>query len=161
MGTTILERVALRPVTDADDAFLLALYGEIRATELDQVVWEPGQREAFLRMQHDLQTAQYRGAHPQGSFDIVEVDGRSAGRLYVSRRDADVRIVDVALTAEFRGRGIGGALVARVIDEAVASGRSTSIHVEVHNPAASLYRRLGFRPVSQRGVYVLMERSAT
>lgn len=161
MGTTVLDEVRLRPVTDADDAFLLALYGEIRAAELDQVAWEPGQREAFLRMQLDLQTAQYRGAHPQGTFDLVEADGRPAGRLYVSRRDDDIRIVDVALVAEFRGRGIGGALVSRVIAEAVASGRTTSIHVEVHNPAASLYRRLGFRPVSQRGVYVLMERSAT
>ncbi|MBM7519779.1 GNAT family N-acetyltransferase [Nocardioides nitrophenolicus] len=158
---TVLATVALRPVTAADDDFLLALYGEIRAAELDQVAWEPGQREAFLRMQLDLQTAQYRGAHPQGSFDIVEVDGRAAGRLYVSRREEDVRIIDVALTSAYRGRGIGGALVARVVDEAVASGRTTSIHVEMHNPAAALYARLGFRPVAQRGVYVLMERSAT
>ncbi|GAA1543989.1 GNAT family N-acetyltransferase [Nocardioides humi] len=159
MGTTVLDPVVLRPVTDTDDAFLLALYGEIRAAELDQVAWEPGQREAFLRMQLDLQTSQYRAAHPQGSFDLVEVEGRPAGRLYVSRRPDDIRIVDVALTAEFRGRGIGGALVSRVIDEATASGRSTSIHVEVHNPAARLYQRLGFRPVARRGVYVLMERS--
>ncbi len=161
MTASRLEGVVLRPVTPTDNVFLLALYAEIRAAELDQVAWPPGQREAFLRMQHDLQDAQYRAAHPDATFDIIEVDGVSAGRLYVSRRAEDIRIVDVALIATFRGRGIGGALVSRVIEEAEATGRVTSIHVEVHNPAARLYQRLGFRPVARRGVYVLMERAAS
>jgi ribosomal protein S18 acetylase RimI-like enzyme len=155
-----ISTVALRPATDADRDFLLALYASTRDEELSQVAWPEGQREAFVQMQFDLQDQQYRGNNPDGSFDVVEVDGQRAGRLYVDRRDDDIRIVDVALLPAFRGSGIGRRLISEVLDEARASGRTVSIHVEVHNRAARLYERLGFVAVSERGVYRLMEWSA-
>lgn len=154
------QRVALRPVRDADRDFLREVYAAARAEELDQVAWPPGEREEFLRMQFDLQDAQYRGANPDGSFDVIEVDGRPAGRLYVDRRPDEIRIVDIALLPDFRGVGIGGRLLQGVLDEAADSGRTVSIHVEVHNPAARLYERLGFRPVAERGLYRLLEWSS-
>ena len=77
--------------------------------------------------------------------------------MYVDRRPADIRIVDIALVPAFRGRGIGTRLISALQDEAASAGRSVSIHVEVHNPAASLYERLGFVEVSERGVYRRME----
>jgi ribosomal protein S18 acetylase RimI-like enzyme len=60
---------------------------------------------------------------------------------------------------EFRGRGIGTALVTQLFAEADASGRSVSIHVESNNPARRLYVRLGFQGVGEHGVYKLMERA--
>ena len=33
-----------------------------------------------------------------------------------------------------------------------------TIHVEMSNPARRLYERLGFAPVEEHGVYLLMER---
>ena len=60
---------------------------------------------------------------------------------------------------EFRGRGIGTALVTELFAEADASGRSVSIHVERNNPARRLYERLGFQDVGEHGVYQLMERA--
>ena len=89
--------VRLRPATAADTPLLVEVYAAGRADELDRASWQPGQREAFERMQFDLQDRQYRTAHPQGSFDVVEVDGQPAGRLYVSERSEDIRIVDIAL----------------------------------------------------------------
>jgi ribosomal protein S18 acetylase RimI-like enzyme len=148
--------VALRPATDADRAFLLALYASTRDDELSQVAWPEGQREAFVQMQFDLQDTQYRRNNPEGTFDVVEIDGTPAGRLYVDRRADDIRIVDIALLPEFRGDGIGSRLIGEVLAEARASGRTVSIHVEVHNPAARLYERLGFVAVSEQGVYRLM-----
>ncbi|GAA3830712.1 GNAT family N-acetyltransferase [Nocardioides panacisoli] len=150
----------LRPSTEEDLPFLREVYAASRAEELDQVEWPPGQREAFVRMQFDLQDAQYRGGNPDGSFDVVEVDGTPAGRLYVDRRPDDIRIIDIALLPRFRGAGIGGRLLQALLDEAAASRRTASIHVEVHNRAARLYERLGFRPAAERGLYRLMEWSA-
>lgn len=157
---TVLTRVGLRPVVPADRELLVTVYGAGRAAELDQVAWAPGQREAFVRMQYDAQDRQYRAGNPHGHFDVVEVDGQAAGRLYVDVRPADVRIVDIALLPAYRGLGIGRALLRRVLAEAAAGGRTASIHVEVHNPARRLYERLGFRPVEERGVHLLMEWSA-
>nr|WP_207006241.1 GNAT family N-acetyltransferase [Nocardioides aromaticivorans] len=158
--STVLSQVALRAVVPDDHELLVAVYAASRADELDQVAWPPGQREAFVRMQYDAQDRHYRAASPHGRFDVVEVDGRPAGRLYVDLRDDDVRIVDIALLPEFRGRGIGSALLRQVLAEAAAQGRTASIHVEVHNPAGALYERLGFRPVAERGVHRLLTWSA-
>lgn len=43
------------------------------------------------------------------------------------------------------------------MDEAAASGRKLSIHVEIHNRAAELYTRLGFAVAAEHGVYRRME----
>lgn len=161
MTTVSADGVALRPVTAADQDDLVALYAAGRAEELDQVAWAPGQREAFVRMQHDARERHYRTVNPEATFDVIEVGGRLAGRLTVDRRPEDIRIVDLALLPSYRGRGIGGALLTRVLAEATATGRTASIHVEVHNPARRLYARLGFRPVEDRGVYLLMRWTAS
>lgn len=157
---TATQPVELRPVTDADREFLVGVYASTRDEELSQVAWEPGQREAFVRMQFDAQDHQYRLSNPHGAFDVIEVDGRPAGRLYVDRRPTDIRIVDIALLPEFRGAGVGGRLLDRLMDEAAASGRTLSIHVEIHNRAAALYTRLGFVAVAEHGVYRRMEWTA-
>jgi ribosomal protein S18 acetylase RimI-like enzyme len=153
-------RATLRPATDDDRELLRDVYASTRDEELSQVAWADGQREAFVQMQFDLQDTQYRANNPHGSFDVIEVDGRPAGRLYVDRRPTDIRIVDIALLPQFRGAGIGTRLIAEVLAEARGSGRSASIHVEERNPAARLYRRLGFTTVAERGLYRLMECSA-
>lgn len=157
-SVTTAGRVTLRPVVDSDREFLVALYASTRDEELSQVEWAQGQREAFIRMQFDAQDRQYRLHNPEGSFDVIEVDGRSAGRLYVDRRPGDLRIVDLSLLPAYRGAGVGSRLLTGLIEEAGDSGRIVSIHVEVHNPAAALYTRLGFVAVAEHGVYRRMER---
>ena len=149
---------SLRPVTEADREFLLALYSGTREEELAQVDWEEGAREAFLEHQFIAQDHHYRANYPGATFDVIEVDGEPAGRLYVHRGDDEIRIMDIALAPAFRGRGIGTALLRDLMEEAGASGRALSIHVEINNPARRLYERLGFSPAGEHGVYVLMRR---
>lgn len=149
--------VSLRAATAQDRELLLAVYAAARADELDQVAWEPGAREEFLRGQFEQQDHEYRRANPHGSFDVIEVDGRAAGRLYVDRRPGDLRIVDVALLPAYRGGGLGAALITSLQEQARAEGRTVSIHVEVHNRAARLYERLGFTVAAELGVYRRME----
>lgn len=149
--------VVLRPARDEDREFLVSLYGSTRAEELSQVEWAEGQREAFVRMQFAAQDADYRRHNPHGSFDVVEVGGQPAGRLYVDRRPGDLRIVDISLLPDFRGAGVGTLLLRELMDEATGSGRIVSIHVELQNPAAALYTRLGFAVVAERGVHRRME----
>lgn len=149
--------VALRPATPLDRDLLLEVYDASRARELAQVAWLPGQREAFVRMQFDAQDSEYRRAYPSASFDVIEVEGRPAGRLYVDRRVDDIRIVDIALLPAYQGAGIGRSLVTALQREAAATGRAVSIHVEIHNPAVRLYAQLGFRVAADLGVYRRME----
>jgi len=58
---------------------------------------------------------------------------------------------------DHRGAGIGGAILRSLLAEAAAAGKPVRIHVERLNPARRLYERLGFLPVADKGVYVMME----
>ena len=150
--------VALRPATAADVEFQARLYASTREAELEPVPWTAEQKAGFLAQQFAAQSAHYAKHYADASFDIVLVEGRPAGRLIVYRGEHDIRIVDVALLPEHRGRGIGTALLRPILDEASESGRKVSIHVERFNPAQRLYRRLGFEAAGDEGVYLLMER---
>lgn len=152
-----LEGVTVRPETEADATWLLAIYASTRAHEMALVDWTDAQKQDFLRMQFDAQHRYYTSAYPGATFDLIERHGQPIGRLYLHERDADVRIVDIALLPEARGQGIGTALLRDVIARAEARARRVSIHVEHDNPARRLYERLGFRPVEARGFYLLME----
>jgi ribosomal protein S18 acetylase RimI-like enzyme len=153
--------VRLRPAEEADRPFLVDLYASTREQELAQVDWDDAQKRAFIEHQFTAQDAHYRQNYPGATLDVIEVDGERAGRLYVFRGKGDIRIMDIALAPPFRGRGIGTQLLRALVDEADASGRKLSIHVEYNNPARSLYQRLGFQPVGEHGVYLLMERAAS
>src|SRR5215471_1233366 len=77
--------IALRPVTDADDSFILAVYASTRAEELARVPWTQEQKEAFIHMQFAAQKRHYAAEYPQASHDIIVVEGAPVGRIYLDR----------------------------------------------------------------------------
>jgi len=149
--------VACRPMTDADLAFVAAVYASTRLDELARTGWPPEQMHAFLAHQHHAQHEYYRAHYPGAEWLIVEREGQPIGRLYLVEWERELRIIDISLMPSARGGGIGGAILADVIAAARAVGKKVSIHVEQDNRARGLYVRLGFEPVEQRGVYTLME----
>jgi ribosomal protein S18 acetylase RimI-like enzyme len=149
--------ITLRPAGSSDRDFLLQVYASTREEELQLVDWSADQKAAFVRMQFEAQDAYYREHYHPATLDVVEVDGEHVGRLYVARWEDEIRIMDIALLPEGRGRGIGTTLIRGLLDEAAATGKRLSIHVEKHNPARRLYERLGFAESADRGLYVLME----
>ena len=150
-------RATLRPERDADREFLCALYGSTRADELAQVPWSEAEKERFVRFQFETQRRFYREQYPGATFEIIEVDGAPAGRLYVVEWSREIRLMDVALLPAYRGRGIGTTLLHDLQTRAAAAGKPLSIHVERFNPALRLYQRLGFRALEDKGVYLLLE----
>lgn len=149
-------RVTLRAATVDDREFLVALYATTR-DDLARLPLTDDQFDALVRMQFHAQDSHYRQTNPNTSFDVVEVDARPAGRLYVDRRNDEIRIIDISLLPEHRGAGLGSALIRSVKDEAAATGRTVSLHVAAGNRAAELYARLGFQVVADVGVYRLLE----
>ena len=150
--------IALRPIRPEDRDLLCRIYGSTRTEELAPVPWTDEQKSAFVRQQFDAQTAYWDEQYPEAERSIVEVDGAPAGRLYVQRWPKEVRLVDIALLPDFRGRGLGTELIQRLVSEAARAGKPVTIHVEIFNPARALYERLGFAPRGEQGMYVLMER---
>jgi ribosomal protein S18 acetylase RimI-like enzyme len=148
---------SLRPAGESDLDFLYLLYASTRASEMAVLDWSEQQKEAFLLMQFDAQHKYYHEQISTAKFDIIELDNEAIGRLYVDRRVDEIRIIDIALLPEYRGKGFGGKFMKSLLDEAISSKRSVTIHVEHNNPAMHLYQRLGFRHVRDEGVYFFME----
>jgi len=120
------------------------------------VPWSPEEKQAFIRMQFEAQDRYYRTEFAGASFDLVERNRSPIGRLYVDRNETEIRVIDITLAPQERGRGVGASLLRTVIEEARLSGKEVSIHVEAQNPALTLYRRLGFEQVRDDGVYLFM-----
>lgn len=148
--------LSFRAMTGDDLAFLCALYGTTRAAELAPVPWSEADKAAFVRMQFSAQHAHYTHHYPNAARLIVQYAGEPVGRLYVDRWAREHRIVDIALMPAHCRRGFGTAILSDLLAEAAAAGKCVTIHVEKHNPALRLYRRLGFAAVADRGVYDLM-----
>lgn len=150
--------ITLRPITDDDREFLFQLYASTRAVEKALAGWGDGQWEGFLRMQFNLQHSQYMRNYLHSSFDVVMIADAPVGRLYVDRTPEEIRIVDICLLPEYRGRGIGEGLMKDILREGDGKGIPVSLHVESNNPALALYRRLGFQEERPAEVYCFMKR---
>ncbi len=149
--------ITLRPVTPDDEPFLYHVYAGTREDELAPLDWDEARKDEFLRMQFNAQHRFYQEQFPSADFDIILAGDQPIGRLYVDRRDDEIRIVDIALLPKHRNAGIGSALLEDLLAEAAAVGKPVRIHVERFNPALPLYQRLGFNQVTDNGVYYLME----
>ena len=137
---------------------LLRVYRSTREEELAMVVdWTDEMKDAFVRQQFEAQHAWYQEHYEGATFDVILVDGSPAGRLYVHRREKEIRLVDITFLPENRGGGLGESVLRDLLAEGEATARPVTIHVEVYNPAMRLYQRLGFRPIEERGPYLLME----
>lgn len=155
-GAVAAGEVSLRPATDADRELLFSVYASTREDELAPVPWPLEEKEAFLRQQFDAQDAWWRTNYAGVTFEVIVVDGRDAGRLYLWEGETEIRIVDIALLREERRGGAGTKLLRDVRARATSAGKSVTIHVERMNPALALYERLGFRLVEDKGVYLFL-----
>src|SRR2546423_3132754 len=150
--------VSLRAVAPDDEEFLLAVFASTRADELAHVAWSAEQKAAFLRMQFDAQRRDYDARYPDAEYDVILLDARPTGRLWVGRDAEQIRLLDIALLPEAQNRGVGGALLRRLIEEARRTDKKLRHMVFVLNPDAQrFYERLGFRVFEEVGAYRHME----
>ena len=111
-------------------------------------------------MQFKAQREWYKLQFPAAEYQIILHDSVSTGRLIVERSHEVIVLIDIALLPEHRNEGIGTSLIRDLQVEAMKTSRPLRLHVESFNPAFSLYERLGFRQVKDRGVYLLLGWSA-
>lgn len=151
--------ISTRPEEPADRDFLCRLYVSVRWPEVAPLAdWSEDAKVAFLRSQFEYQDRSYKTNHPGGDFRVI-MDGETAiGRLYLLDGPANLHIMDITFLPEWRGRGLGTALLTGLQDLGRATGRRVTINVEQFNPARTLYGRLGFveQPGEANSVYIAM-----
>jgi ribosomal protein S18 acetylase RimI-like enzyme len=152
-----MNELTLRPITTDDLPFLYQVYASTRVEELAQTDWTDEQKAAFLQQQFAAQHHHYQVNYPKAQFQVIEQQGTPIGRLYVVRWPKEIRVIDIALLPEYRGRGIGSDFLRSILADGQRRSLPVTIHVERFNPALRLYERLGFHVLQDKGVYYLME----
>ncbi len=84
---------------------------------------------------------------------VIFAEGNRAGYVSILDRGSHWYIDAIAIVPNYQGRGVGGAAMRGVLDEA----RRVRLNVLLVNRARSLYRRLGFRVISSDAQRELME----
>ncbi len=134
----------IRPVQPSDVSTLSAIY---RHSVLNGVasyeIEPPSEAEMASRM-----AVIREGGYP---YVVAEIDGQVAGYAYASafRSRPAYRFMtedSIYLDPEFQGRGIGKALLARLIDECEAAGFRQMVAVigGAHPASIALHRAAGF-----------------
>lgn len=152
------ETIGRRPVADTDAEFLLQVYASTRQEEMAMVDWTDAEKDAFLRGQLAAQKADYDARFPDACHEIILLDDRPIGQIWVGRTEEEIRLLDIALLPEYRGRGIGTTFLKELQEETVRAAKPMRHCVYKENePALGLYKRLGFNRVADLGMYYLME----
>ncbi|WP_325058563.1 GNAT family N-acetyltransferase [Microbacterium saperdae] len=138
----------LRPSTPEDAAWI----AELRAVVLRDDLTRLGRYDEVRVRQRFL------GSFRTATTQIIVVDGRDAGSIAV-RPDEGVRWIEhFYLDPATQGRGVGGAVLARVLSDA---GQQTfRLNVLQGSPALRLYRRAGFVVDSEDEVDIFLTRPA-
>jgi N-acetylglutamate synthase-like GNAT family acetyltransferase len=160
MDTEIKNRISLRRATVDDRDFLLRVYAASRETELSVLPFDEAQKRAFVEHQLDAQTLYYQEKYPDATHEVILLEGEPVGRVYVNRGDNLISILDLAVLAEHRKKGIGTHIVKNLQSEASASDKRVCVYVETFNPSQKLFRELGFELVESDEVNLYFEWSA-
>lgn len=148
-----------RSIQEKDFPFLKKVYRSTRENELSMTDWSEEQKSGFIDFQFNAQHAYYMNVYKDAEFQIIESGSTGIGRLYLWETEHQIRIVDIAILPEHRGKGIGSKILSDLIRQSELSGKKLNIHVEHFNPALRLYERLGFKKTDDTGVYLFMERT--
>jgi GNAT superfamily N-acetyltransferase len=150
--------VSLRPQTPEDDAFLRRLLIATITEELAAWLWPEPVRDQLLDMQYRVRRQGVEGNYPGADRSIILADGAEAGWLVVARSAEELRVVEIAVLPDLRGKGIGAAALGAVLVESDRTGIPARLNVNIANRAARLYERLGFTRTGGNEVQHFMER---
>ena len=116
------------------------------------------QKTHIIRMQHQLQSADYRARYPDSAHDVIEVDGQPAGRIWVERNEEHINVLDIGLLPWTRDKGTGSIVIDRVKAEAIAAGKPIVSVVQRVNAGSLRWQiRMGFRVTREDEFHLHME----
>jgi GNAT superfamily N-acetyltransferase len=89
---------------------------------------------------------------------IISVGGEPVGTIYIAENVDFLEIGQFFILPEYQNKGIGTHVLRQALDKADQSGLFIKLAYLRNNPAASLYRRDGFKIVGTNEQFVFTER---
>lgn len=85
---------------------------------------------------------------------VGHLEGRAVGTAATVSVEGAIGVYSVATLPEFRGRGVGEAMVRHAVERARAETGLERVVLQSSPEGEPLYRRLGFRPVSRFAIFI-------
>jgi ribosomal protein S18 acetylase RimI-like enzyme len=126
--------LSFRPAVAADFDYCERLY----FAEMAGIIRE-------LKLSKDKQTASFRRQWDMAEVRIIMLDGADIGWLQNATREGTFFLAQLFVDAGHHRRGLGTAVMHRLIGEATARRQAMTLEVVKINPDKRLYDRLGFR----------------
>jgi GNAT superfamily N-acetyltransferase len=150
--------ISRRPEILEDEPFLRRLIVATITQELGAWAWPQPMRDHLLGIQYQSRRTGVRANFSGGSSEIILMNGIDVGWLCTADLDDQIRLVEIMVLAEHRGKGVGAAVIREVIATAKRCGKPVRLRVNVMNPGAiRLYQRLGFQRIGGDEVQHVME----
>jgi RimJ/RimL family protein N-acetyltransferase len=142
--------IELRPSVETDREFLFELH---RATLKEYVA-------ATYGWQDDTQRQMFNRSFTPGRDEIISFAGEDVGMVRFFDADRAVFISLIEILPAFQGKGIGTALLGRIIRDAHARDLPVRLQVfRVNTAARRLYERLGFTHTGETKTHHQMEKA--
>lgn len=145
--------LCLQQACGADDGVLRDLFVASRPETERALFALPGIGSDLRDMQWQARQTGYAARFPHLVVWLVRADRGDSSRgaiasLTISRDKTHVRLVDIAIHPDARGRGTGTRLMQWLQATAARDALPLCLSVATGSPARRLYERLGFRVVS-------------
>lgn len=104
--------------------------------------------------QFETRRRQYRAKFPGAKTLIISCDGADVGQLEIDRSRPAWHLIDIAIFPGYRNRGIGQAVVKKILNE--ADQASSPVHASVFSQnvgAQRFWERMGFTVLEKRDDY--------
>jgi len=135
----------LRPAKESDLEFLVSLRIRTMNPHLEKV-----------GLPIDKLSHQHRILFRFEDAKIISYKEVSIGLLKSYCDESGWNIVQVQISPEYQGKGIGAKLVRNILKQAEDEGNQITLSVLKGNPAKDLYERLGFLTISESDVAYTM-----
>lgn len=150
--------ITTRLGTAADAPLLFTLFAEEKAAELAPLGLAAEQIHPLIEMQYRSRQIGYMQSSQNPTDSIFCLaDGTPVGRVLTDRQPDCYRVMDIAVLAAYRGRGIGTHALRQIQLAAAKESVPVRLHVARNSPAERLYRRLGFAVISSDEIFSAME----
>lgn len=150
--------ITTRRATQEDGILLFQLFAENKAKEFAPLGLSEEQLKPLLDMQYRAREMGYATSFPNAEQHVVlDENGNIVGQVLLHENARELRIVDIAILGEQRGKGWGTAVMEQIQNRASSSGKNLRLSVAHGSAAARLYTRLGFTAVSSSELDTEME----
>lgn len=143
-GLSLPAGLHLRPSTTSDQPFLNKLYQSTR----DDLNLVDGEDDFIVHLkegQHEAQTVSYEDHFPDAMFFVIEYHQERAGRVILDFGPNEIRVIDISLITEARGKGLGTGIMRSFIHCSEQTKIPLKLCVLTHNMQAKhVYAKLGF-----------------